>query len=102
MAERLQFRHELLKVVDLAVEDDADAAVLVEERLLTGGDVDDRQTAMPEAEAGLDVDAALVGTAVVLGFVHPLQRGAIDVALAAGVEDAGDAAHGGSASAAVR
>ena len=70
VAQRLQLGHQLLEVVDLAVEDDADAAVLVEQRLLAGGDVDDRQPAMAEADARLDVDAALVGAAVVLRFVH--------------------------------
>ena len=94
VAQRLQFGHQLLEVVDLAVEDDADAAVLVEQRLLAGGHVDDRQPPMAEADTRLDVHAALVGAAVVLRFVHAHQGRAIDVALAAGVEDAGDAAHG--------
>jgi hypothetical protein len=55
-----------LVVVDLAVEDDDHRAVFVEQRLLAGGDVDDRQPPVAEADAGLDVQAALVRAAVVL------------------------------------
>jgi hypothetical protein len=50
-----------------------------------------------EAEAGLDVQAAFVGAAVQLGIVHALQHGTAHLAhatLPAGVEEAGDAAHG--------
>ena len=57
---------EFLEVVDLAVEDDDDGAVLVEQRLLAGRDVDDRQAAVAEADARLEVQAALVRAAVQL------------------------------------
>ena len=66
VAERLQLGDQLLVVVDLAVEDDDDAAVLVEQRLLAGREVDDRQAAVAEADARLDVKAAFVGAAMVL------------------------------------
>lgn len=49
---------------------------------------------MPKADARLNVYPALVGTAMELRFVHPMQRRAIDLALATGVEYACNAAHG--------
>ena len=53
-------------------------AVLVVQRLLAGGQVDDRQAPVAEADAGLDVQAALVRAAMVLRFVHAVQDRAID------------------------
>ena len=94
VAERGELRDQLLVVVDLAVEDDDDAAVLVEERLLAGGEVDDREPPVPEAEPGLEVRGALVGAAMVLALVHARDEVARDRAAPAGVEDADDAAHG--------
>src|SRR6185437_15217094 len=64
VAKRLQLRNQRLIVVDLTVENDDDAAVLVEQRLLSGRDVDDRQTAMPEGHAGLEMLTATVGAAM--------------------------------------
>jgi len=64
------------------------------QRLLTSGDVDDGQTPVAEAEAGFNVQAALVGPAVVLAVVHALQHGSHDLARRTQVKDAGDAAHG--------
>ena len=75
------------------VEDDADTLVFVVQRLLAGRQVDDRQAAMSEANARLDVHAALHRTAVVLRLVHPRQHGAIDVTPPAGVENSCYAAH---------
>ena len=95
VAQRLQLGDQLLVVVDLAVEDDDHRAVFVEQRLLAGGDVDDRQPPVAEAHAGLEVQAAFVRAAVGLRVVHALQHRAVHLARAAGVEDAGDAAHDG-------
>jgi hypothetical protein len=94
IAQGLQFRHQRLVVVDLAVEDDGDRPVRVEQRLLAGGDVDDRQPTVAHAEPRLDVQAAFIGSTVVLRIVHPLQHGPLGSALGAGVEEAGDSAHG--------
>ena len=90
VAERLQLGDQLLVVVDLAVEDDATRAVLVEQRLLAGREIDDRQPAVAEADAGLDVQAAFIGAAMMLRLVHAATAGAVDLARAACVEDAGD------------
>ena len=74
----LQLGDQFLVVVDLAVEDDDDRAVFVEQRLLAGGEVDDGQPAVAEAHAGLEVQAAFVRPAVRLRLVHALQHGAVD------------------------
>ena len=74
VAERLQFGHQFLKVVDFAIEHDDDRTVLVEQGLLAGGQVDDGQAPMPQADAGLQVQAAFVGAAMELGFVHAMQQ----------------------------
>jgi hypothetical protein len=52
VAERLQFGDQFLIVVDFAVEDDANALVFVVQRLLAGGQVDDREAAMAEPTPG--------------------------------------------------
>jgi len=96
VAQRLQLGDEALVVVDFAVEDDHDRAVFVEQRLLAGGNVDDRQAPVAQANAGLDVQAAFVGAAVQLRVVHALQGGAVNGGAAAGVKNTGNAAHGGS------
>jgi hypothetical protein len=93
MAERHQLRNQLLVVVDLAVVDHDHRAVLVEQRLLAGRHVDDREAPVAQAQAWLDVDAAFVGSAMVLRLVHAMQDRAVDLALAARVKDARDAAH---------
>src|SRR5581483_6198136 len=52
MAARHQLGTQFSVVIDLAVEDDRNLAVLVEERLAAAGNVDDRKTTMAE-EHGL-------------------------------------------------
>jgi hypothetical protein len=47
----VEFRDQRLVVVDLAVEHDDDAAVLVVERLLAGRQIDDRKPPVPETDA---------------------------------------------------
>ena len=62
----LQFGDEVLVVVDLAIEDHHHGPVFIEQRLLTGGNVDDGQPAVAKAHARLDVHAAFVRAAVKL------------------------------------
>ena len=50
----LEVMPELAVVVELAVLDDLDAAVLVADRLVTGLEVDDRETPRGEADAAVD------------------------------------------------
>ena len=93
MTERLQFWNEFLIVVDFAVENDADRLVFVIERLLAGGQIDDREPAVAEADARFDMQAAFVRAAMKLRFVHAMENRTIDVAFASGIEYSGDAAH---------
>ena len=51
-------------VVDLAVLDDDDAAVLVRDRLVAAGEVDDREAPRAERDLAVDVLAGAVGAAV--------------------------------------
>src|SRR3546814_2078048 len=59
-----QFRGQFLEVVDLAVVDDRDAAILVVHRLLAAGEVDDRKAAVTQPDAAVDEKAATVRPAV--------------------------------------
>jgi hypothetical protein len=46
-----------------------------------------------ETDTRLDMQPTLVRAAVELGFVHPVQHRAIDIALASGIKNAGNTAH---------
>jgi hypothetical protein len=93
MAQGGEFRDEVHEVVDLAVEHHGHRAVLVEHGLLAGGDVDDGQAAMAEAQARFQVQARLVGAAMPLHVVDAAQHVPVDGALVTQVENSGDAAH---------
>ena len=93
VAQGLELGDEFLEVVDLAVEHHRHRAILVEQRLLAGGEVDDGKPPVRERDAGLEVIAALVRAAMMLHVVHALHQRAVEVAFATGVEKAGDAAH---------
>jgi hypothetical protein len=59
-------------VVDLAVEDGPDGAVLVGEGLVAGGEVDNGEAAMAEKRRRVGMKALVVGTAVADGIRHAL------------------------------
>ena len=71
----LQLRLQLAAVVDLAVEDDLDRAVLVAERLVPARDVEDAQAGHPQAGARCGV---LPGTPVVGAATHEGGRHALE------------------------
>src|SRR5262249_4647806 len=73
----LELLAQLDVVVDLAVEDDRNGAVFVEDRLLTGGHVDDRQTAHPQRYVRRLPVAGGVRPAVAQAFGHRGEHGAI-------------------------
>ena len=95
-AERVAGAHELLVqllvVVNLAVEHDADRAVLVEDRLLAAFEVDDAEPAHAERDAVVDVDALFVGTAVHHHAAHRADL-VLDDGLIVPADDSGYAAH---------
>src|SRR5438874_353903 len=89
-AARLQLAAQVAEVVDLAVEDERDGAVLASHRLLAGDEVDDRQTRHPERGLAVQIAAGVVGAAVLEALQHRVE----DLAVAAARADpAGDAAH---------
>ena len=94
VAFRLKLPRQFLEVVDLAVVDDDDRAILVEERLLAGGQIDDREPAVAEADARGDVEARIVGSAMAQAVVHPLEQGPVYGPLVHAIKDADDSAHG--------
>jgi len=94
VAEARQLGNQFPIVVDLAVVHDDHAAVLVVERLLSRREVDDRESAMAQAEPGLEMQAMFVRPAMQLAFVHARYEIARDRPLAGNIEDADDATHG--------
>ena len=93
VSQRLQLGDQFLVVVDLPVEDDNNRAILVEKRLLSCGYVDDRQPAVPQRDAGFEVQPLPIGSAVGLGVVHLLKDPAVEFAPTAGIEESCYAAH---------
>jgi hypothetical protein len=70
VAPALQLRAERVVVVDLAVEDDHDRAVLVGDRLVPAGHVDDAEPAHADRDARADVAPFVVGPAMKDGAAH--------------------------------
>ena len=91
VAAGLELFAQLAVVVDLAVDDRRDRAVLGVERLVAAGHVDDRQARVGERERAEPSDALAVGPAVAQRLDHPLRglgrRGP------AGVEDRSYSTH---------
>src|SRR5690606_32218496 len=84
-----------LEVVDLAVEDDADGAVVAVHRLVAGREVDDGEPAVPEADARAEMKAVAVGAAMGEDVVHPPHQPAVDRPAALQIDDARQPAHDG-------
>ncbi len=76
MAARLELLPQIAVVVDLAVEDDPDAAVLVLHRLMAAGAVDDGQPAVTERGVRIGKHPAAVRAAVPEAIGHRIDRGA--------------------------
>ena len=57
-------------IIDLAVIDDSARTVGVEHRLGAVGDIDDAQTPMAEADVAIDINAAIVGPAMMQDVAH--------------------------------
>ena len=60
------------EVIDLAVEDGPDGAVLIRERLVPAREVDNREPAEAQRRMCIAVNARVVGPAVLDGRTHPL------------------------------
>ena len=83
---------QLLVVVDLAVLDDVDGAVLVRDRLVAALEVDDREPARREPDAALQEHAVRVGAAMDERCAHLGQPARVHGA--ARGRDSADPAHG--------
>ena len=83
---------QLAVVVDLAVEDDRDRPVLVEDRLVAGREVDDAQALDPEAHPRVDVQSTRVRAAVLERGAHARRVAGSARPVTVGLSD--DPAHG--------
>ena len=91
---RLEARPQRRVVVDLAVEGDPHAAVLVGHRLLAGrADVDDGETPVREADGAVDEQTGAVGTAMAQHIAHPAEAIDLNGLTRVEVNDAGKATH---------
>ena len=95
VTEARQLPSDPLEIIDFAVEDDRNRAVLVVHRLLAAGGIDDREPAVTERQTRLEVKPLAIRTAMSdrVGhrpdFCRPVGiRGA-------GLKDSGNAAHAG-------
>ena len=94
MSQRRQFGHQLREIVDLAVEDDADRMVFVEERLVTARKINDGQPAMPQPDPRRKIKPVAVGATMRENSGHATEqapRGASPTCR--GVENPSYAAH---------
>src|SRR5205823_8199219 len=87
----LELPPELLVVVDLAVLDDVDGAVLVRDRLVARLEVDDREPAGGERDAAVEERPVAVGPAMPQRRAHRGKAVSVDGAGSRG--DAADPAH---------
>ena len=88
-----EFPPQFAEVVDLPVEDDANCAVLVGDRLIAVGEVDDRQSAMCKPHASVGPDALCVGTTMRNRARHPTKKTFVDGAIRVLEKYSGDSAH---------
>jgi hypothetical protein len=94
MSLRLEGRTQRRVVVDLAVERNPHAAVLVRHRLLARrADVDDCQAPMREADRAVDVQAGAVRTAMTQDIAHPAKAIGVNGLTRVEVNDSCKTAH---------
>jgi hypothetical protein len=93
MPERITFGHQRLKVVYLAVKNHGDGAIFIEKRLLTGGNINNRQSPMPECQPRLQVEIPLIRPAMALNVVHSLHQGTIKTPFATRIKKTRQTAH---------
>jgi hypothetical protein len=94
MAFRFEARTQRGMVVDLAVERDPHAAVLVGHRLLAcGAHVDDREPAVREPNRTIDEQATAIRASVAEDIAHAPKTIGVDGLSRVEVDDAGKSAH---------
>ncbi len=80
-------------VVDLTVKYDPDRSVFVADRLMSGGKVDDAETAHSKAHAPLDIKPLIVGASMYHGGTHPPKNTGSNPRLLVNPQYARDSAH---------
>ena len=93
VAGALELVHQLAVVVDLAVLHDDDGAVLVRDRLIAAGEVDDREPPRRDSDRPVDMRPLGVGAPVVERGGHPAEPFRVDGS--ASGRDPADPAHSG-------
>src|SRR5262245_37596327 len=88
VAESPQLLREFDEVVHLAVVDDDHTLILVEQRLMSAGEIDDREAAVTEAYSFANIEAIPIGAAVTQGIGHGDKELAIDWPSISGVKNA--------------
>src|SRR5713226_10519012 len=78
MAEAQELIPQSQEVIDLAVHDNDDGPVLVENRLVTAGDVDDRESPDAKPSAVSSIDAERVGTSMLDHSTHTVKDALVD------------------------
>src|SRR5690242_6221158 len=82
MSCRNQFPGQFLKIVNFSIENHGDAAILVEQGLMSAGHIHDRKAAMTKTHPGLDVDLPLIRTPVYLSLIQSPDQQAVELPLA--------------------
>jgi hypothetical protein len=66
----LESRAEFPEIINFTVEDNRDAARLIEDRLMAGGEIDDAEAAVPQAYRSIDEYSLLVWSAMPQAGTH--------------------------------
>jgi hypothetical protein len=90
---RRKLGHQRLEVVNLTVEDDADRFVLIEQRLIAGQKVDDREPAVAQPQTWRVIKTLPVRSAMADGIGHTTEQHAVDIAAVPQTENTRYAAH---------
>jgi hypothetical protein len=101
MPSALEICAQLLVVVDLPVEDDDDRAILVEDRLIAGVEIDHAKSLNPEADTTAVVRPARIRATMLERRAHPCDEPSVD-GLSRGAELSDDATHSFEATPSVR
>jgi hypothetical protein len=93
MPELLKLGAQLMKIINLAVENDDDGFVFVADRLLAAGDVDDGKARDSEANRAFEIIAIAIRPAVADRGVEPPQEISVDILRRVESELTADTAH---------
>jgi hypothetical protein len=93
VAESRKLGHQLLEVINLTIVHYTNGSILVEYRLITGSEINDREPPVTEAYPWRVVEALAVRTPMSEDIGHSAHQSSIDFVSVSGVEDPGDATH---------